>query len=93
LDGATNAIKKLTFSRLPVSDKLVNSERFKRRSAFFRKKRNGWATISMDWSNAIAGINLPAGLFLWHDGGSVLCGRFWLPYVYGIHDFWLDGVG
>jgi hypothetical protein len=93
LAGATNAIKKLKFSRLPVSDKLVNSERFKKRSAFFRKKRNGWATLNMDWSDSIAGINLPAGPFPWHDGGSALCGRSWLPYVYGIHDFWLDAVG
>jgi len=45
--GATSAMKKSIFNRRPASDKPINSERFKIRLAFFRKNRNGSATLKM----------------------------------------------
>jgi hypothetical protein len=67
--GATSAMKKRVFRRLPVSDNLRNSERFKTRSFFLKKKRYGLSALKKDCYGSAAGINRPAGPFPWRDGG------------------------
>jgi hypothetical protein len=62
-------MKKRVFRRLPVSDNLRNSERFKIRSVFLKKKRNDLSALKKDCSGSAAGINRPAGPFPWRDGG------------------------
>lgn len=43
--GTTKAIKKWALTRIPVADNRENSERFRMRSVFLKKNRNGLITL------------------------------------------------